>query len=103
MSEMADGKTRIASSTCLIGIGVGDEVLDEDGRRVRVEAFHLTPNGAADTSLVCLIVGRVLTGHNAGGRMQATSTRFRPVPENAYREFYPSSVFFDDDAKAEGR
>jgi len=76
------GKVRMSS---LIKLSVGDKVLYRD-EVVTIVHIELVPNCNQCTSLVCQVFAS--TEHDSF--VCATSDKFRPIPNEAYEEFYPS-------------
>jgi hypothetical protein len=73
----------------LIEIKIGERVLYEDGRVGKLVDIKLVPNGVSNPELVAILYVE-MNGRNGKGIMSATSNRFKPAPETAYDEFYPS-------------
>jgi len=73
----------------MIEIKIGDSLLYEDGRIGKLVDMKLTPNGFTDRSLVVILYVE-MEGRHGKGIMSATSNRFKPAPDTAYDEFYPS-------------
>ena len=67
--------------TCLIAVNKGDSLLYED-EEVEVLNFYLTPNGMQNPEIICLIKAR----KENGNIVEASSGRFRAIPEKLYQE-----------------
>ena len=73
----------------MIEIKIGDRLLYEDGRVGKLVDMKLTPNGFTDRSLVVILYVE-MEGRNGKAIMSATSNRFKPAPDETYKELYPT-------------
>ena len=82
---MKEVRKKTIKESSLVCINKGDKLLFEDGRECTLLDIKFSPNGGENSGVVALLFVKTDTSI-----LEATSDRFRALPDFEYEEWSPS-------------